>query len=126
MSSLSDALGALSLSLKSVAGTSVTFRRGSLSVEITATRAQARYQQDDQAFGVNRQKFQDWIVAAADLVLDSRETKPARHDVIEVTENSRTYKYKVLGGSGVPEWEPVDQNGVMLRIHTELHSEVAA
>jgi hypothetical protein len=112
---LADGIGWLAEQLQYNAGTTVTYKRSLSSVSITATKARPIRSLDTDQAHIEASE-QDWIVTAADLVLDSTTILPARGDIIQV---STTEKYRVLGDSATPAYAPHDEYGVMLRIHSK-------
>jgi hypothetical protein len=103
---------------------SVTYRRGQSSVSVSATngRTQTKTIGDD-AVEVSGQ-VDDWIINAADLVLDGRQVCPESGDQIRETVGSQTFVYEVrkLGNvSGIGDgetWRFSDAFKQSIRIHT--------
>ncbi len=64
----------------------------------------------------------DFLVAAADLVVDGEEAKPQPGHRIRVRLTARSRRtYEVQGsGAGDPCWEPSDHYGLRIRVHTKL------
>ena len=112
---LQDNASWLAEQLQYNAATTVTYKRLLSSVSITATKARPIRSLDTDQAHIEASE-QDWIVTAADLVLDSTTVLPQRGDLIQV---SVTEKYRVLGDSATPAYVPHDEYGVMLRIHSK-------
>lgn len=111
MSAFGDAIGCLSTTLQSIAGTTITYARGATSLTITATVGQTQFEQDTQ-FGVLTIRTRDFIFPVADLAaLD----EPARGDTI--TEGSDVYE--VLPEPGVPAFRYSDHGQTIVRVHSK-------
>lgn len=109
---------ALMATLKASAGVAVTYHRndtnGSFSVEITATRGRSDLTLEDGALALQVQTS-DWIIEAADLLLNGVVVVPQRNDFITLAISSTvTEKYQIFE---VP-YRPCDPAGRVLRIHT--------
>lgn len=101
------------------AGRSVTYTRGEDSVAITATVGFTRYETADE-YGVVIERVQrDYIVAAADLVLDGVLVLPECGDTIEETSGGATKTYEVVTVGGEKHYRACDPSGTWLRIHTQ-------
>src|SRR5690606_11300792 len=61
----------------------VTYRRGSLSVDLPATPGHSEYEQVDEGGFTQRSVSQDFCIRPADLVLNSVAVLPAAGDMIE-------------------------------------------
>jgi len=97
----------------------VTYRRGSDSVELSATVGQTVFRlTDEQGFEV-RIVTRDYLIAADDLLLAGSQTEPRRGDRIEETDGGVTRVYELLGPGGEPEWRWSGPNHVTLRVHTK-------
>jgi hypothetical protein len=98
----------------------VTYRRGSLSVEVLATVGATGFEADDGSGIVVEMEARDYLIAASDLVLDGEKTLPERGDeIVEIVDGvTRVYEVMDLG----PEKHAVacDPDGRTLRIHTKL------
>lgn len=109
--------------LKSHAGRSVIYSRGSSTVTITATKGQA----DLERLGVDpatvEDETADWILTAADLILAGAVAEPALGDRITETIGSTTAIYQVVSIGGARAWRYTDGNRYQLRVTTQLISE---
>jgi hypothetical protein len=98
----------------------VTYRRGDQSVQVQATIGRTIFRLDapGDGFGVTtRYVSRDYLIRAADLVLNGEQTLPQRGDEI-VESNGVTHE--VMGpGSGEPDWRFSDPQRLTLRIHTK-------
>ena len=95
---------------------SVTYSRGPLSVVVPATVGQSEMDVLDEAGAVVRIAARDYLLAAADLVLDGAAVEPARGDRIE---DSSDGTFEILSpGPGEPEWRWM-MGRRMYRIHVK-------
>jgi hypothetical protein len=116
---LQDGVTWLGGKLKDHAGVSVTYQRGTDSVSITATPTLHEYQVvDDEGFGI-MMLSRDYLVHAADLVLNGSAISPRSGDrVIETIDGvSQTFELMPLGQ--LHEYQPADPDGTLLILHTK-------
>lgn len=107
-----------------VAASDVVYRRDDRSVCLRATIGRTEYQQDDGAGVITRAESRDFLILAADLVLDGVRVLPEAGDRIEETQQGATYVYEVLPVSGMqPHYRHSDPYRTTLRIHTKLIGE---
>jgi len=93
----------------------VEYRRGGMSVWLSATFGQTEYElADDYGLTVTAVAT-DVIVSAADLVLAGQITRPQRGD--RIVSDHVVYEVMDLGGGG--HYRPCDAYGTALRIHTK-------
>lgn len=112
MSAFGDAIGCLSTSLQSVAGTTITYRRlGETPLSITATVGQTVFEQDSQ-FGILTITARDYIIPLASI---SDLGEPRRGD--KITEGDE--EYEVLSLNNSPPFRYSDHGKTILRIHTK-------
>ena len=108
-------------SLKTVAGTSVTYRRGSDTVPITALVGNTRIELSDEYGGTTVVgSVRDYIVQASDLVLSATTIEPQPGDQIDETRGTDTYTYEVMHAGADTDHRESDRFGVSWRIHTKL------
>jgi len=102
-----------------VAGVSVSYHRGADSVTITAVPATTSMEAIDDAGSMVRLKVRDYLVKAADLVLDGIIVEPDRGDQIKEVIGSTRFVHEVLGPVGQQHfaWSSID--GSVLRVHTQ-------
>lgn len=105
----------LASQLASHAAQTVTYRRGSRSVSVAATKAPVRRLTDDQ-FGVLDIHECDWLIKAESLVLGGSTVEPERGD--EITESSGA-KWQVLPIDGEQQARPSDPFAKLWRIHAK-------
>jgi hypothetical protein len=98
---------------------SVTYQRGAQSVPVLATIGKTAFEIDD-GFGVlQRIESRDFLVLAADLVLDGAATLPQRGDIVAETVGDSTLQYEVTAPGKEPCWRYSDPYRQTLRIHTK-------
>ncbi|MGC1272625.1 MAG: hypothetical protein WBC44_02870 [Planctomycetaceae bacterium] len=90
--------------------TTVTYRRGTAQVEIAATIGRTRYETDDGTVARIEFTDRDFLVLAADLVLDGQAIEPTRGDVVR--EGMREFE--------VIDWRYSDPYRQTLRITTKF------
>ena len=112
----------LAAQLKASAAVTVTYSDGVNSVEISATPGNTPYDVMDRNGVLTQKEARDFIVTAADLVLNSQTVLPQSGHTITETVGSATHTYVVLRIPGANEYRYVDQTRQLLRIHTELRS----
>jgi len=99
----------------------VTYRRGSASVEVRATVGQTVFRLVEDYGAQVRVVRRDYLVAAGDLVLNGQQALPEAGDRIEETDGDKVLIYEVMGpGGGEPDWRYSDPYRRTLRIHTKL------
>ena len=97
----------------------VTYARGEQSVEVAATVGKTTFEVDDGYGVLVRHESRDFLVLAADLVLDAEQVLPNRGDRIRETQGSMVYVYEVLAPGKEPCWRYSDPYRKTLRIHTK-------
>ena len=111
----------LDRTLHGVAAEDVVYTRGGTSIEIEAIPGSRNALLDEiegeQASSVDF----DWIISADNLLIGGVKVEPQKGDTIvwiDARDNTRTYK--VLPDDNERCFRPVDQLGLMYRIHTKL------
>jgi len=101
-------------------GTAVTYRRGADSVEVTATIGETPFR-IAQGYGAEIVvRMRDYLIEAADLVLDGAEVLPEAGDRIEEVVGDDTYVHEVMGpGNGEPPWRWSGPDRGTLRVHAK-------
>jgi hypothetical protein len=98
----------------------VLYQRGTSSVEVNATIGKTIFTLDN-GFGVREQyEARDYLVAAAELVLDDNLTLPKRGDRLRETSGTTVFVYEVMAPGKEPEFRFSDLYRYSLRIHTKL------
>lgn len=100
------------------ASVSITYKRGSDSVTISATPGRA----DDDLSEVSGYTLDadrvDWIIRRADLVLDGSATDPQEGDIVELVNGSKTQTYEVRRDQLGEVFRFCDEFRTDLRFHT--------
>jgi hypothetical protein len=106
--------------LKTHASRSVVYWRGLQQVTVQATVGRTLLKLND-GYGSVRMEWtdRDFLIHAADLVLDGSPTLPERGDIIRETQGSKTFVYEVMAPGGEPPWRWCDVFRKVLRIHTK-------
>ena len=98
----------------------VTYARGEHSVEVQAAIGHTAFEVDDGTGVLEQYESRDFIVRAADLVLDGASVTPARGDRIREEQDGMVYVYEVMAPGREPCWRYSDPHRRALRIHTKL------
>lgn len=94
----------------------VTYRRGADTFEIQASAARSTFEQTDEQGVVLRElATKDWIVSAADMLIDAVAIEPRSGDRIT---DAGGITYQVTSVGGEPPWRWSDEFRNMMRIHT--------
>ena len=97
----------------------VLYARGAASVEVRAQIGRTPFGVDSGAGMVVEEVSRDFIVLAADLVIDGQQIEPRAGDRITETLRGRTFVYEVNSpGKGQP-WRWDDDFGTAYRIYTK-------
>lgn len=101
----------------------VVYRRGALSVSLPATRGRSDFQATDAQGVLVQERSVDWLVTAADLVLNSASVEPERGDRVEETVGGVTRTYEVMAPGNGPPWRWSDPGHKTMRVHSKLVDE---
>jgi len=116
MTLLSDALAAHVTTLNNAAGETITYKRGTSTVSLTAVVGQSQFEDVSPSGEVRPlSKTVDWLVKPASLELGGSVTVPQRGDQISRSDGST---YDVLPGTEGTAWQYSDGHKTLLRIHT--------
>ena len=117
---LKDGLAWLTGKLREYAAQTVTYSRGTDSVDVPATFGKKLLKIDDGMGGIRVEwTDMDFLIPAADLVLNGSPVIPQRGDLIHITEAYDTQTFEVLPFGSEPAWRWSDPHQSMLRIHTK-------
>lgn len=117
---LQDGAAWLGEQLKAVAGVTVAYHRASSSIsDVTATVSLHEYEVLDTDGIMVLIKSRDYIVHAADLVLSGSTITPRAGDRIVETIGGVSQTFEIMPLGAQKEYEPLDTDGVLLRIHTK-------
>ena len=101
------------------AAQTVTFARGTVTVDISATIGRTEYEVDGGTGVLVRIQSRDYLVAADDLILDGELIFPARGDKITEHVGTTDYVYVVAAMPGQSHYQWADHARAILRIHTK-------
>lgn len=103
-----------------VAGITITYRRGDLTVEIRATLGQTRFEQQIPDGNPIVRQTRDYLFPATSLVLDEEQVLPERGDLIEETVGDSTLVYEILPvEDGETFFRYSDPERQEIRVHTQ-------
>ena len=98
---------------------SVLYQRGVSSVEVLATIGRTVFEVDNGYGVLERTESRDYLILAADLVLEGEKMLPERGDRIRETQGAQTFVYEVMAPGKEPHWRYSDPYRKTLRIHTK-------
>ncbi len=88
-------------------------------VELLATIGRTEFEQVDEFGIVHKLQSRDFLIRAADLVLNSELTLPKAGDRIRETVGAQTFVYEVMAPGSEPPWRYSDPYRKTLRIHSK-------
>lgn len=97
----------------------VTYARGASTVDLNATIGRTEFEVIDQYGVMTKVQSRDYILTAADLIIDAEVVTPKRGDKIRETDGDTVYIYEVMSPGQHPEWRYSDHSRLSLRIHTK-------
>ncbi len=100
-------------------GTPIVYRRGLHGVNLVAIVGQTPVERDDGHGTIVRSQVRDYLIEAADLVLDGQRVEPAKGDQIEETVGNTRITYEVLPLGKEPPWRFSGPGRDQYRIHTK-------
>lgn len=117
---LADSLTWLGGKRKAHLTRSVVYRRGQDSIPIQASKGTTPQEGNEvEGFAINAE-FTDWIITAADLVLQDEQVEPETGDRIEETVGNQVFVYEVRPPfPNQPPFRYCDPNRTDMRIHTK-------
>jgi len=98
---------------------SVSYARGSSTIEVQATIGRTEFEQADEYGIVHKVESRDYVIRTADLVLDGQPTLPKQGDQIRENDGETTFVYEVLSPGDTPVFRYSDPYRKSLRIHTK-------
>lgn len=116
---LRDGMDWLTGKLIEHAGESITYSRGRSSVSITATVGKTLLKLADEYGTRVEWADQDFLIRAADLVLDGEAVEPQRGDTVRWARGGTTYVFEVLAPGNEPAWRWADEHRTMYRVHAK-------
>lgn len=117
---LNSAIECMAQTLQLVAGSAVTYYRGTSSVSVTAVVGSTDISIVNE-YGVQIDtEIRDYLIASDDLILDAVSAEPEEDDEIKETRGDYIYTYSVcnIGTEGC--FRPSDSNSNTYRVHTKL------
>ncbi len=93
----------------------VTYHRGSGSVQVAATLGSTTFEVQDQYGAIEKWESRDFLIASATLVLGDQTITPQRGD--RIIDGAKVYEVLAPGKEDV--FRPSDPYGQTLRIHTK-------
>ncbi len=109
----------LAARLIEAASRTVEYRRGASSVTLSATLGASVLRITDGVGMRIERTDRDYIVKAADMLLDGVAVVPQRGDVIWDATDGTTKVYEVGSPPGDPLWRYSDAHGYLMRIHAK-------
>ena len=97
----------------------VAYSRGVDSVALAATIGRTEFEDADEYGVIHRTEARDYLVLAADLVLDGAQVLPVAGDLIKETAGEQTLIYEVMSLGREPPYRYSDPYRQTLRIHTK-------
>lgn len=105
--------------IRQTAGVTVVYRRAEHEVELTAVPGRSEHEVDD-GYSLVKAHSRDYLIAAADLVLNDEQTLPERGDqIIETGPDGEQLVYEVMWPVRGGEWDWSDAARTQLRIRTK-------
>ena len=114
MNMLASGASWLAAQLKTAAGSTVVYVRGSHAVEVTATIGSSAFESANQSGVVERWESRDFLIATSDLPFGD----PVQGDKIVEQINGVSVTYAVSTPRGVPPWHYADGFRLIVRVHT--------
>lgn len=120
---IADAAEWLADELAANLATTVTYRRGSDSVSVSATKGRTQFELENDDGRVTHWEARDWLIDPAALTFGAGTIEPAAGDQIEETAGSTTYTYEITGPPGADVWRWTGPHRQQRRIHSQLVDE---
>lgn len=114
---LADAIASIQQTRKDTMAETITYSRGSSSVQISATRGRSEFEVIDQNGIQHDLTSQDFICHVSDLVLDGSQKIPVPGDRVETSDGKA---FEVMQMTGVPAYRFSDEQKTIYRIHTKV------
>ncbi len=101
----------------------VTYHRGPESVSLQATAGRSEFDQQEEDGSLTRIEMQDFIVRAADLVIQGAVVEPKRGDLVKRTIGTKVHTFTVASIGVEPPFRYTGPERVDIRIHTKHTAE---
>ncbi|TWT63191.1 hypothetical protein [Rubinisphaera italica] len=109
---------------KKLNGFAVLYKRGELTCSPIATVGNTRRDQQFHDGHISRKQIRDFLIDAAELIIDNIPVEPELDDLIEETVGDRVYVYRVVSPGGNEEpFRYSDRHRLTWRLHVELIEE---
>lgn len=119
-SAMQRAFAGAQAALRRSHGESVTYCRGTVTVEIQALEGRSGFETVGESGVVVYVESRDWLVAAADLMLAGAVVQPLAGDTISVLRpDGKRHVYQVMPIGSESHFRISDNDGATLRIHTK-------
>lgn len=100
--------------------TAVRYRRGSHEVELSATIGRTVFRHENAYGTVTHHVSRDFLIRAADLILDGQQTEPREGDEVLEIGPAQLRVHQVMSPTpDDPAWRYSDPQRITLRIHTK-------
>lgn len=87
---------------------------------VVAVAGQSTHGQEPDVGIIDRVARADFTIRRSRLVINGERITPRRNDIIRLWSDDGTlYEGRVLGDDGIPHFEPADDYGIAVRIHTK-------
>lgn len=97
----------------------VTYQRGLASIDVSATVGRTIFEVVGASGVAEKIESRDYLLLAADLIIDDERTLPNRGDRIRETVGSTSFLYEVMAPGREPHFRYSDPYRKTLRIHTK-------
>jgi hypothetical protein len=97
----------------------VVYQRAGDTIPVQATIGTTIFRLEDGAGALLRVESRDYLIAAAELVIDGTPIVPKRGDRIRETQGGRVFIYEVTAPGDEPEWRWSDPYRQTYRIHSQ-------
>jgi len=97
----------------------VTYQRGTNSVEVKATFGRTIFEEADDFGVIQKTESRDFLVLAADLVLNGERVLPKAGDRIREVQGDQGFVYEVMAPGTEPPFRYSDAYRQTVRIHTK-------
>lgn len=102
-------------------GVEITYLRGAASATLRAMPGRSEHELEQAGGALLQVASDDWLIAAADLVLDGQATAPAAGDQLRYASGGLVYVYEVpRAAGGMAPWRWSDGLRLIYRVHTRL------
>jgi hypothetical protein len=105
--------------LAAFGGVAATYSQDGSTVELTVVPAGRTTRTETAEGAITSSKDSDFVLLASSLVIGGNVVSPKRRDKITYADvNGMQRKFEVVSQAGERHYDPVDQYGVMIRVHT--------